>query len=367
MKQNKGPILFIECTSLVIPNTKNDNYIEFQPLVFRGLSQIVDKGNFNLVLLSSCKECETISKNKKIKLCEYIQNEFAKEKIFFEKEIVDYDLDTLCPKFTYDNLNQLGFLNGDYDLQNSFIIGSVRENINLSNKLEIKNILYSKEKEEQNNTLALVSDDWATISKFLVDSDLKPSRKVHVVRNTKETMIDLEINLDGTGKSNIDTKIKFFDHMLEQISRHSDIDINLVCDGDVEVDEHHSVEDVAIALGSAISKAIGDKKGLSRYGYNLLAMDEVLAKCSIDFSNRPYCVYDVPITREYIGSFPTEMFEHFFKSFSDSSKSTLHINVSSGNSHHMIEAVYKCFAKCLKQALYVYPFSDKLPTTKGVI
>jgi len=371
MKENKGPLLFIECNSLVktMERDVSFNYIKFQPSVFRGLSSIIDKSNFKLVMILCCEEYQNkgISEEKIISLCNKIKDAFANEKIYFEKDIFDYDIQNLCPRFTKDNLKMKGYLSGDYDINNSFIIGTKTDNLSLANELNINSIIYSSKNLTKEEKATLVSDDWCEISNFLVDSKLKISRKASVVRNTKETKIKLDINLDGTGKSHIDTKIKFFDHMLEQISRHSDIDINLVCDGDYEVDEHHSVEDVAIALGNAISIAIGDKKGLARYGYNNLAMDEVLAQGAIDFSNRPYLVYDVLIKREYIGSFPTEMFEHFFKSFSDASKSTLHLSVSSGNSHHMIEAVYKCFAKCLKQALYVYPFSNKLPTTKGVL
>lgn len=363
MKQNKGPLLFIECNSLI--KKENNNYIEFQPFVFRGLSAIVDKKIFTLVLLFCCDNI-SLTQNKKNSICEYIKNEFAKEKIYFEKDLIDFDKEEKCFHFTIDNLKNRGYLSEDYDLNNSFIIGKNGDNISLAKELKFNRISYSSKKSENNDSV-LQSDDWLEIANFLTEGNIKPKRIAHVIRNTKETKIDLKINLDGSGISNIDTKIKFFDHMLEQISRHSDIDIDLICDGDIQVDEHHSVEDIAIALGSAINQAIGDKKGLERYGFNLLAMDEVLAQGAIDFSNRPYLVYDVPISREYIGSFPTEMFSHFFKSFSDSSKSTLHLSVSSGNSHHMIEAVYKCFAKCLKQALYVYPFSDKLPTTKGVL
>jgi imidazoleglycerol-phosphate dehydratase/histidinol-phosphatase len=373
MKENKGPILFIECDSLIVKPDKPFNFrnLNFQPSVFRGLSTIVDSSNFNLVLLLCCDDLDKkgISQEKKVSMCDELKEAFAREKIFFEKSLVDYEIEDMCPKFTIDNLNVNGYLNGNYDLDNSFIIGSNKDNIVLAKELKINSILYSSDSLEQDESsqVILQTNDWCEIANFLVKSDLKVSRKASVVRETKETKIKLDINLDGTGKSNINTNIKFFDHMLEQISRHSDIDIDLYCDGDIDVDEHHSVEDVAIALGSAISAAIGDKKGLTRYGFNNLVMDEVIATGAIDFSNRPYLVYNVPITREYIGSFPTEMFEHFFKSFSDSSKSTLHLSVSEGNSHHMIEAVYKCFAKCLKQALYVHPFSNKLPTTKGVL
>lgn len=373
MKENKGPLLFIECNSLVgkVERDASFNFIKFRPSVFRGLSSIVDKSNFKLVMILCCEEYQAkgISEEKINSLCNKVKEDFANERIYFEKDVFDYEIQNLCPKFTKDNLKMKGYLSGDYDINNSFIIGTKSENISLAKELNINCILYSSKDDalENKDEATLISDDWNEISNFLVNSKLKLSRKASEIRNTKETKIKLNLNLDGTGKSHIDTKIKFFDHMLEQISRHSDIDLDLVCDGDYEVDEHHSVEDVAIALGNAISKAIGDKKGLARYGYNNLAMDEVLAQCAIDFSNRPYLVYDVPIKREYIGSFPTEMFEHFFKSFSDASKSTLHIKVSPGNSHHMIEAVYKSFAKCLKQALYVYPFSNKLPTTKGVL
>lgn len=376
MKQNKGPLLFIECDSLVFKPKKDKDlgYIKFQPSVFRGLSSIVDRSNFNLVMIFCCDKSylKGISEEKIAAISDKVHEAFASEKIYFEKDIIGYDLTNKCPKFTADNLKVKGYLNGDYDIENSFIIGSKKENLSLAQELNMKSIVYDNKDSElikqiNKSNISLVSNDWNEISNFLVKSELKLTRTANVVRVTKETNINLEINLDGTGQSNINTNIKFFDHMLEQISRHSDIDINLICDGDFSVDEHHSVEDVAIALGTAISQAIGDKKGLTRYGYSNLAMDEVLAQGAIDFSNRPYLVYDVPISREYIGSFPTEMFEHFFKSFSDASSSTLHLQVSSGNSHHMIEAVYKCFAKCLKQALYVYPFSNKLPTTKGVL
>ncbi len=371
MRENRGPLLFIDSDSLITTMDKNidKGFINFQASVFRGLSSIVDKSNFNLVMLLDGDELlEAGYAEEKIAfLCNKIRGYFANEKIFFTDCIIDYKTQKLNPKFVYDRLKTKGYLDGDYDFNYSFIIADKVEDFVLAEHLNINSILYSSSKENSLPNLALATDDWAEISNFLVDSGLRTSRKANIVRETNETKIKLDINLDGTGKANINTNIKFFDHMLEQIARHSDIDIDLVCDGDIEVDEHHSVEDVGIALGNAINSAIGDKKGLTRYGFNNLVMDEVLAQGSIDFSNRPYLVYDVPITREYIGTFPTEMFEHFFKSFSDASGATLHLQASKGNAHHMIEAVYKSFAKCLKQALYVYPFSNKLPTTKGLL
>jgi len=223
------------------------------------------------------------------------------------------------------------------------------------------------EYENLKSIIALQSNNWLEVANFLVGTDNRLARTATVIRNTKETKIELSVNLDGSGKGNIETGIEFFDHMLAQVLRHSNMDINLKAQGDLGVDEHHTVEDIAIVLGTAIREALGDKRGISRYGFNLLTMDEVLAQCALDFSGRPYFVWDVEFKREYIGSFPTEMFEHFFKSFSDGAMCNLNISVSPGNSHHMIEAVYKCFAKAIRQAIYRYPFSNELPSTKGVL
>jgi imidazoleglycerol-phosphate dehydratase/histidinol-phosphatase len=165
----------------------------------------------------------------------------------------------------------------------------------------------------------------------------------------------------------LETHLPFFDHMLEQILRHSGSDISLHAHGDLVVDEHHTVEDVGLALGAAFLEALGDKRGINRYGHEILPMDEVLAQVAIDFSGRPYLQWNVSFTREYVGTFPTELVEHFFKSFSDSAKCNLSVTVSNGNGHHQIEAIFKAFARALRMAVHRNPYSDQLPSTKGVL
>lgn len=191
------------------------------------------------------------------------------------------------------------------------------------------------------------------------------NRTATLQRTTSETDITIELNLDGTGESNIKTGLNFFDHMLEQISRHGLIDLSLTCDGDLEIDEHHTIEDVAIALGDAITKALGDKKGIDRYGF-VLPMDEAQATVSMDLSGRPYLVFEGEFTREYVGDFPTEMVKHFFYSLAMNLKATLHISFTGENDHHKIEACFKAFARTLKMAIEKNPrIKNKIPSSKG--
>jgi len=200
-----------------------------------------------------------------------------------------------------------------------------------------------------------------------VYSELKSSaRKIVHSRNTNETKIEIEMNLAGNGIYNVDTGLNFFNHMIEQLSKHSLIDLNLKVDGDLHIDEHHTIEDTAIALGEAIAKALGNKRGIERYGF-LLPMDDCLAQVAIDFGGRSWLVWDVKFNREYVGDVPTEMFYHFFKSFSDAAKCNLNIKAEGDNEHHKIESIFKAFAKSIKMAIAVNENSDALPTTKGIL
>ena len=192
------------------------------------------------------------------------------------------------------------------------------------------------------------------------------ARKITHTRNTNETKIDIEMNFDGNGVYHVDTGLNFFNHMVEQLSKHSLIDLNLKVDGDLHIDEHHTIEDTAIALGEAISKALGNKRGIERYGF-LLPMDDCLAQVGIDFGGRSWLVWDVNFKREYVGDVPTEMFYHFFKSFSDAAKCNLNIKAEGDNEHHKIESIFKAFAKAIKMAVAVNENSDALPTTKGIL
>jgi len=187
-----------------------------------------------------------------------------------------------------------------------------------------------------------------------------------VERNTLETQIKIKINLDGTGKASFVTGVPFLDHMLDQIARHSGVDLRIVVKGDLKVDEHHTIEDTGIALGEALLKALGNKKGIERYGF-VLPMDDCLAQVAIDFGGRPWLVWKAEFKREKVGDVPTEMFYHFFKSLSDSARINLNIKAEGDNEHHKIEGIFKAFARALKNAVRRDIFSDALPTTKGVI
>jgi imidazoleglycerol-phosphate dehydratase/histidinol-phosphatase len=245
------------------------------------------------------------------------------------------------------------------DLHNSFTIGDRETDIQLAVNLGCKSIFYS---DQPNEKAVLSSKNWFEISNFLTR---KNDRIVELERNTKETKIKLSLNLDGNGEHSIDTGLKFYDHMLDQLAKHSGIDLVLKVDGDLEIDEHHTIEDSAIALGKAFKQALGDKRGIERYGF-LLPMDEALIQCAIDFSDRAYFIYEGKFDREYVGDFPTEMFEHWMKSFSEHAGMNLNLKIIDGNNtHHMIEASFKALAKSIKQAIKIT--GTELPSTKGVL
>lgn len=244
------------------------------------------------------------------------------------------------------------------DLRNSYTIGDRATDVQLAKNLGCKSIFYG----EKNADADLNSKNWIEITNLLTR---KEDRRVDLERNTKETKIKLSLNLDGNGEHNIDTGLKFYDHMLDQLAKHSGIDLTLKVQGDLEIDEHHTIEDSAIALGKAFKQALGNKRGIERYGF-LLPMDEALVQCAIDFSDRAYFIYEGQFTREYVGDFPTEMFEHWMKSFSEHAGMNLNLKIVDGdNTHHMIEASFKALAKSIKQAIKVT--GTELPTTKGII
>jgi imidazoleglycerol-phosphate dehydratase / histidinol-phosphatase len=251
------------------------------------------------------------------------------------------------------------YINGNYDLENSYVIGDRKTDVQLAKNLKTKAILISK---DDNAEADLIAADWNEIYTFLK----QPARSATVKRTTKETSIQMEINLDGQGKSEVNSGIGFFDHMLELFARHSGCDLKAQIKGDLHVDEHHMVEDTAIVLGEVINKALGDKRGIERYGF-LLPMDESLAQVAIDFSGRSEFIWNAEFKREKIGEMPTELFYHFFKSFSDSARCNLHIKVEGMNEHHKIEAIFKAFARAVKMAVNRDPQSNEIPSSKGVI
>ena len=263
------------------------------------------------------------------------------------------------------------YFSADYDLKNSYVIGDRLTDIQLAVNLGAKAILIEgfgfplaeTLTNEQQRALVLRTNNWDEVYEFLK----LPARRASVERVTKETNIKIDLNLDGTGQSKMATGLGFFDHMLDQLAKHSGADLSISVVGDLHIDEHHTIEDTALALGEAYSKALGDKKGISRYGF-LLPMDDALAQVGIDFSGRPWIVWQADFKREKIGEMPTELFFHFFKSFSDTAKCNLNIKCEGDNEHHKIEAIFKAFAKSIKMAVQRdLKNMDSLPSTKGVL
>lgn len=262
------------------------------------------------------------------------------------------------------------YLSGEYDLANSYVVGDRLTDVELAWNLGTKAILLQpKEAGEQMlqgkeyaACCVLVSDNWWDVAELL----RRTERRAEVVRSTRETDIRIALDLDGVGESKIDTGLKFFDHMLDQIPHHSGISLEVSCKGDLEVDEHHTMEDVAIALGEAIRTALGSKRGIDRYGF-VLPMDECQAMVLLDFGGRADFVWSVPFTRERVGDVPTEMFKHFFKSLCVAMQCNLHIEAKGENNHHLIEGVFKAFARALKMAIRRDVFSYELPSSKGVL
>ena len=260
--------------------------------------------------------------------------------------------------------------NPAYDLSNSYVIGDRYTDIQLAKNLGCKAIYFKsdlhtltpEQDQDLRSNIALETSSWADVYSFLKLG----LRKVSHARNTNETKIQVDINLTGSGIANIHTGLGFFDHMLEQIARHGNIDLAITTIGDLHIDEHHTIEDTGLALGEAFALALADKRGMERYGF-ALPMDEAEAKVLIDFGGRNWLVWDASFKREKIGEMPTEMFFHFFKSFSDAAKCNLNISCAGDNEHHKIEAIFKAFAKAIKMAVKRDPFSNHLPSTKGVL
>lgn len=261
-----------------------------------------------------------------------------------------------------------------YDLPGSFVIGDRLTDMKLAQNLGCKGILLISDGRTRIDVLqeitnakltdvvAVIAASWSEIVSFLFAGE----RTASCHRVTKETSINVSLNLDGQGKSSISTGLHFFDHMLEQIAKHGGITLEVDVHGDLEVDEHHTIEDTAIALGTCVKQALGDKRGIERYGYSL-PMDDSQAHVLIDFGGRPWLVWDVNFQREYVGDVPTEMFIHFFKSFSDAALMNLNIRAEGQNEHHKIEGIFKAFARAIKMAIRRDIYRFELPTTKGVL
>lgn len=375
----KKRVLFIDRDGTIINEPPVDfqvdslEKLEFYPKAISNLALIASKLDFELVMVTNQDGLGTASfpeetfwpaQNKMMKTLE-------SEGIFFTKVHID-------PSFPEENspnrkprTGMLGeYFTENYDLTNSFVIGDRVTDVILAKNLGSKAIFLRDEAsanellaaENVAETCALITTSWDEITNFL----FRTERTAVVERKTSETDIYIALDLDGTGKCDISTGLHFFDHMLEQIGRHSGCNLTIKVKGDLHVDEHHTIEDTAIALGEAFKRALGDKRGIERYGY-CLPMDDCLCQVALDFGGRAWLVMDATFTREKVGDMPTEMFYHFFKSFSDASASNLNIKAEGTNEHHKIEGIFKALARAIKMAIRKDVFNNSLPSTKGVL
>jgi imidazoleglycerol-phosphate dehydratase/histidinol-phosphatase len=380
-------LLFIDRDGTIIDEPKTDFQIdsleklEFLPKALSNLRKIAEETDYQFIMVTNQDGLGTESfpedtfwpaHNKMLKTMENENIHFSA--IHIDRSFPHENLPTRKPGTAllseYFDAEKSG--NSRYDLANSYVIGDRATDVQLAVNLGAKaifitdgltNNLIEGFTPEQKETTKLVTNNWDEIYEFLK----LPQRIAFIERNTKETKIKIELNLDGTGKSEIHTGLGFYDHMLDQVAKHSGADLKIFVEGDLHIDEHHTIEDTALALGEAFLKALGDKKGTNRYGF-LLPMDEALAQVAIDFSGRPWLVWDASFKREKIGEMPTEMFYHFFKSFSDTSKCNLNIKCEGDNEHHKIEAIFKGFAKSIKMAVKRnLNEMNSLPSTKGVL
>jgi len=360
-------ILFIDRDGTIIVEPKTDFQIdsleklEFIPGVITNLKKIVDQGNYEFVMVTNQDGLGTASfpeetfwtaHNKMMKTLEG-------EGIFFSAVHIDKTFEHEKAETRKPAIGMLkSYLSAEYDLANSYVIGDRITDLQLAKNLGSKAIYFS-ESNHADATLATL--DWKKIAEFLKN----PERKSEVFRKTKETEIRINLNLDLEKTPVCETGLGFFDHMLQQIGYHSGTALEVTTKGDLHIDEHHTIEDTALALGEAFAKAIGDKKGINRYGF-LLPMDDCLAQVAIDFSGRPWLVWEAEFKREKVGDMPTEMFYHFFKSFSDAAKCNLNIKAEGSNEHHKIEAIFKAFAKAIKMAIK-REGGTEIPSSKGVL
>lgn len=372
----KKKVLFIDRDGTIIvepPVTfqvDTVDQIEFLPGVLRNLHFIRQKLDFEWALVTNQDglgtEVYPLENFEKVqaKFMQTLANEdITFDKVFIDKSFPEDNLPTRKP----GTAMLTEYFSKEYDLAGSFVIGDRPTDVELAKNLGCKAIYLSDDTEilkEKGLTefCALQTTEWNRITEFLFAGE----RTATVQRTTKETDILIELNLDGSGKCSIDTGLKFFDHMLEQIGKHSGSDVTIKVKGDLQVDEHHTIEDTAIALGEAIGKALGNKRGIERYGF-YLPMDDCLCSVALDFGGRAWLVYNVEFKREYVGDLPTEMILHFFKSFSDAAKMNLNIKAEGDNEHHKIEGIFKALAKSIKMAVKRDIYQFELPSTKGVL
>lgn len=374
-------VLFIDRDGTLIREPADEQIdsfekLELYPEVITYLGRIVRELNYELVMITNQDGLGTASfpETKFWPVQKFLVSSFENEGIVFSDILIDRTFPEDNAPTRKPGTGLLGkYFTNTFDLKASYVIGDRLTDIELARNLGCKGIFLngqtnlgteeiSTTQEALQSVIALETTKWKTIYEFLVLKE----RVVELCRETSETKVTVRLNLDGSGKGAIDTGIAFFDHMLDQLARHGQLDLELKTEGDLEVDEHHTIEDTGIALGEAFNKALADKLGMERYGF-CLPMDDALAQAAIDFGGRNWLVWEAEFNREMIGKMPTEMFSHFFKSFTDGAKANLNIKAEGSNEHHKIEAIFKAFAKAIKMAVKRDPEKMVLPSTKGIL
>lgn len=376
-------VLFIDRDGTLIheapPTYQLDAFekLAFYPRMFEFMGRIAREFDYELVMVTNQDGLGTDSfpEHTFWPLHNLVMNTLEGEGIRFSKVLIDRTFPhENAPTRKPGTAMMADFINNDqYDLENSYVIGDRITDVQLALNLGCKAIWLNNDPslgageisgkiQELRPVIALETSEWEAIYQFLRSG----LRVVSHERNTNETKIRIELNMDGSGKSSIHTGLGFFDHMLDQIARHGKIDLTVETRGDLHIDEHHTIEDTGIALGEAFARALSDKRGMERYGF-ALPMDEAEAKVLIDFGGRNWLVWNTSFRREKVGDMPTEMFFHFFKSFSDAARCNLNIECYGDNEHHKIEAIFKAFAKAIRMAIKKDPYSNYLPSTKGIL
>lgn len=375
-------VLFIDRDGTIVLEPENYQLdalekVEFYPKAFQYLAKIANELDYELAMVTNQDGLGTDSfpEDTFWPTQNFILKAFENEGVLFDEIFVDrsFPEDNAPTRKPRTGMLTKYLNNPEYDLANSFVLGDRLTDVELAKNLGAKAIFIndndgigsneiSSKREELDETIILQTMSWKEIYEFLK----LEARSASITRKTNETDIFIDLNLDGTGKSKIETGIAFFDHMLDQISRHGQMDLEILVKGDLEVDEHHTIEDTAIALGEVFAKALGNKLGIERYGF-CLPMDDCLAQVAIDFGGRNWLVWETEFKREMVGKMPTEMFYHFFKSFSDGAKANINIKAEGTNEHHKIEAIFKAFAKAIKVAVKRDTEKMILPSTKGML
>ena len=384
-------ILFIDRDGTLIVEPTTDFQIDsleklaFLPKAITALAQITQELDYELVMVTNQDGLgtESFPEDTFIPAHEKMMLTFENEGVIFKEVLIDksFEEENLPTRKPNTGLLTHYLNNPAYDLENSFVIGDRLTDVKLAQNLNSKAILVSLHKHQteswKNNVdlqtinphLLHISNNWNDIYLFLknLKNTSNKERTAYIHRKTNETDIEINLNLDKKSTPILDTGIGFFDHLLDQIVRHAGISLHIKVKGDLYIDEHHTVEDTALTLGEAFLQALGDKRGITRYGHFLLPMDETLAQVALDFSGRPFLVWEATFNREKVGEFSTELFEHFFKSFSDAAKCNINVKIEGKNAHHQIEATFKAFAKAIKMAIKREQGNNEIPSTKGVL